>query len=83
MTKTCDKTFMPDDMTIGLVVGERLNSFKYSYVSGHVFMYTHMMTQCSFCSQCNIILKLDLSYCSCFNLSNTILVGTSQNIGVR
>ena len=32
MAETCDKIFMPEDMTIGMVVGERLNCFKYSYV---------------------------------------------------
>ena len=53
MAKTCDKTFMPDDMTIGMVVGERLNSYKYSLHTGNVFMYTCMMAQYSFCSQYN------------------------------
>ena len=42
MGKTCDKIFMPEDMTVGMVVGERLNSFKYSYVHGHVSMYACM-----------------------------------------
>ena len=50
---------MPEDMTVGLVVGERLNSFKYSYVPGHVFMFVCMMAQCSFCSLYNIIQKLE------------------------
>ena len=39
MTKTCDMTLQPDDVTLGIVVGERLNSFKYSYVPGYVSMY--------------------------------------------
>ena len=34
MAKTCDRTLQPEDVTVGLTVGERLNSFKYSYVPG-------------------------------------------------
>ena len=36
MTKTCDMTLQPEDVTVGIVVGERLNSFKYSDVPGHI-----------------------------------------------
>ena len=39
MAKTCDKTRQPEDVTIGITVGERLNNFKYSYVPDHVSMY--------------------------------------------
>ena len=59
MAETCDKIFMPEDVTVGMVVGERLNCFKYSYVPGHVSIFTCMMVQCSFCSQYNIIPKLE------------------------
>ena len=50
MAKTCDKTLQTEDMTVGIVVSKRLNSFKNSYVPGHVFMFVCMMAQCSFCS---------------------------------
>ena len=41
MAETCDKTFTLEDMTVGMVVGERLNSFKIvmylvMYLSIHV-----------------------------------------------
>ena len=65
MAKTCGKTLQTEDMTtVGIVVGERLNSFKNSYVPGHVIMFVCMMAQCSFCSQYNIIPKVEGSKCN-------------------
>ena len=42
MAKTCDVALQEEDVTIGLTVGERLNSFKNSYVPGYVSMYLWM-----------------------------------------
>ena len=42
MGKTCDKILKPEDVTVGMVVGERLNCFKYSYIVIYSYIYGHV-----------------------------------------
>ena len=44
MAKTCDKTLRPEDVTVGMTVGERLNSlsivmYRVIYLCIHVVQY--------------------------------------------
>ena len=58
MGKLCDKILKPEDATVGMAVGEGLNSLSIvMYLVMCLRMYLRL-AQCSFCSQYIILLKL-------------------------
>ena len=85
-TKTCDTALQEEDVTIGLIVGERLNSLRIvMYLVMYLCIYVSMDGHCSFWSQYSSRARTNLEYFMEDHLSFSlalnisILVGTNHN----